>query len=289
MIVSASYRTDIPAFYGDWFARRWTAGSCQVRSPYGGPPSTVALGPEVVRGLVFWTRNARPFFPVLAGLADQAVPFVVQYTLTGYSRALDRSVPARDHGIAAIRELARRYGPDAVVWRYDPIVLTTVTPRQWHRETVTILAAALAGSVNEVVVSFVEPYRKTARHLATLARTDGIVWRDPVPDEKRAMLEEMAGDVAAHGMRLTLCTQPLLVTEHLPAARCIDSQRLSLVAGRAIEAREKGNRPGCRCAESRDIGRYDTCPHGCVYCYAVDSRNRAVQYQHDHDPRQAAL
>jgi hypothetical protein len=85
-------------------------------------------------------------------------------------------------------------------------------------------------------------------------------------------------------MRLTLCTQPALATKGIGPARCVDAERLSDVAGRPIAAREKGNRPGCLCAESRDIGDYDSCTHGCVYCYAVASRSAAQRRRRAHDP-----
>ena len=108
MIVSASYRTDIPAFYGDWFAARRAAGSCTVKNPYGGAPYRVALRGPAVDGFVFWTRNARPFLPVLDALADEDVPFVVQYTVTDYPASLETGVPAATQAVACAREVAAR-------------------------------------------------------------------------------------------------------------------------------------------------------------------------------------
>ena len=113
-----------------------------------------------------------------------------------------------------------------------------------------------------------------------------VAWRDPSPDEKGGLLSDLAGIAADHGMKLTLCTQPELVDEAagLGAAHCIDAGRLGDVAGHAIAARTKGNRPGCLCAESRDIGAYDTCPMGCGYCYAVRDRAKALRALAAHDP-----
>ena len=90
-------------------------------------------------------------------------------------------------------------------------------------------------------------------------------------------------------MRLTLCTEPELASVAAQPARCIDAERLSDIAGRAILAREKGNRPGCLCAESRDIGAYDTCAQGCVYCYAVESHDRAARRIKAQDPEAPRL
>lgn len=293
MIVSASYKTDIPAFYGPWFLNRLDAGFCTMVNPYNAKGLRVELTRPAVDGFVFWTKNIGPFLDGLAQVAARGFPFVVQHSVTGLPGSLERSVPdwrLTAERLAGVRD---RWGPRAVVWRYDPIVLTADTPPAWHRQTFAALARALRGTTDEVVVSFLEPYRKTARNLVAA----GVAWRDPDLADKRALLGDLAVVAAGEGMRLTLCTQPDLIdpadaSSGLGAgmgvgwgpARCVDAARLSDVAGRALAAREKGNRPGCLCAESRDIGDYDSCPHGCVYCYAVASRAAAQRRFTRHDP-----
>jgi len=103
------------------------------------------------------------------------------------------------------------------------------------------------------------------------------------------LLDRLAAVALDQGMAPTLCSQPELLGPGLGEARCIDAERLADVAQRPIAARESGNRPGCRCALSRDIGAYDTCPHGCVYCYAVADRDRAVANFREHDPEAEML
>jgi Domain of unknown function (DUF1848) len=334
MIVSASYRTDVPAFYGEWFRRRLAAGFALVRNPYGGPDMRVDLRPEAVDGYIFWTRNLASFEPALAELAARGTPFVVQMTITGYLRALETAVVAPARAVAQLRRIAETFGPRAAVWRYDPIIMTGLTPPDWHRSNFVALAQQLAGAVDEVVVSWATVYRKTERNMMAAARAHRFEWSDPPDDEKRALLLDLAEIAARHGMQMTLCSQPHLLpsTPHpnplpqgereskerpastpLPSreregeglkpqrrfsgkgralilpARCVDAARLSDVAGRPIAARQKGNRPGCECAESRDIGAYDTCPHGCVYCYAVQNRSRAQARFKAHDPDDAML
>lgn len=276
MIVSASYRTDIPAFHADWFAARLEDGHCDVASPRGGAPYRVALTPDRVDGFVFWTRNAAPFGAALGRVAALGVPFVVHFTVTGYPRALDAHTVRADAASAQIAALARAHGPRAVVWRYDPVVLTSLTPPDWHERNFSRLAAGLRGHVDECVVSFAHIYRKTRRRLDGAARRGGFSWRDPETAEKRRLAARLAAVAAGHGMRLALCSQPGLAAGAAGEARCIDPGRLSDIAGREIGARRRGNRPGCLCAESRDIGAYDTCAHGCVYCYAVSDHGRAA-------------
>lgn len=283
MIVSASYRTDIPAFYGDWFAGRLVAGFAMVRNPYGGPPSRIDLRPGAVDGFVFWTRNIAPMAPLLP---EVPAPFVVQYTVIGYPRALDARVPDWEASVQRVRALADRFGARAVVWRYDPIVITSLTPPDWHRRQVAVLAEALEGAIDEVCISFVEPYRKTRRNLARAAESAPFDWIEPDPEQKQKLTDDLAEITGRRGIRLTACTQSGL---HAPAAACIDAVRLSDVARRDITAKQKGNRPGCMCAECRDIGAYDTCPHGCAYCYAVNDRDKAIAAWKDHDARSEAM
>lgn len=273
MIVSASYRTDIPAFYADWFQARLDDGGVDVRNPYGGATYRVSLRPAEVTAYVFWSRNMAPFSAAMTRVAGDGVPFVVQFTLTGYPRPLESSTIPVEVAVAQIRQLSQRYGPRTIVWRYDPVLLTSLTPPDWHRAQFVRLASALQGCVDEVCLSFAQIYRKTRRNLERAAVRHDFTWHDPPDEEKAALLVELSGFAADHGMCATICSQAGLGGT---PARCIDIARLSDVAGRSLVARTKGNRPGCLCAQSRDIGAYDTCPHGCVYCYAVRDRDKAV-------------
>lgn len=288
MIVSASYRTDIPAFYGDWFMKRLAAGHALVANPYGGKPYRVSLAAGEVDGFVFWTRNIGPLRDRLGEIAAIA-PFVVQFTVTGYPRALEPGVIETETAIAQIRDLSNSFGTRAAVWRYDPIVGTSLTPPAWHRENFSRLAGALRGYVDEVTISFAQVYAKTSRNMDIAARAHGFTWCDPADEEKQVMAGALADIAGSHGMRLTVCSQPEFLVEGAAAARCIDVGRLSDLAGHEIKARVKGNRPGCLCNESRDIGAYDSCPQGCVYCYAVSSRDRAKRFLAAHDAAAEAL
>ena len=284
MIVSASYRTDIPALYGPWFCNRLRAGFARVHNPYGGPPAVVPLTRAAVDAFVFWTRNLGPFMTVLDTVAGRGFPFLVQYSVTGYPRALDRATPAPEVAIAHIRAAAGRHRVGTVVWRYDPIVCTTLTPPEWHVSTFARLARELEGAVDEVIVSWCQIYRKTARNLDVAARTAGFTWCDPEDDEKRDLLARLAVIAARHGMRLTLCGQPSLQIEGVGEARCIDADRLSRIAGATITPRHHAHRKQCGCWASRDIGAYDSCTQGCSYCYAVNSQTIAKRRHARHNP-----
>ncbi len=285
MIISASYKTDIPAFYGHWFEKRLEAGYCKVRNPYNRRHvRRVSLAREDVDGFVFWTKNLGPFMGRLERVAQFGRPFTVQYTITGYPQELERTVVDADRSVRHVRAVADAYGPKAAVWRYDPILFSSLTPAEYHLENFERLAGALEGAADEVVISFVTIYKKTARNLDAAAREFGFTWEDP-PDlvklDLAAKLSEMA---KAHGMKLSVCSQQRYVVPGAQAARCVDARRLAAMGGRPIRARRKGNRPDCGCYESVDIGEYDTCPEGCAYCYAVLHRDLAFRRYGSHGP-----
>ena len=287
MIVSASYRTDIPALYADWFAARLDAGFADVTNPYGGRPYRVSLEREQASGFVFWTRNAAPFMPVLARLMRARRAFYCSFTLTGNGRALERSVIDAETAIGQMRRIVDLCGAGAVVWRYDPIVATARAGDDgWmamHLERFGNFCAALRGYVDECVVSFMQPYAKTRRNMNRAAREGGFAWHDPPLAKKAALLGRLADIAHSAGIGVSLCSQPELQQAGIPPARCIDADRLRR-RGAVLKARVKGNRPGCLCHESRDIGAYDSCVQGCAYCYAVSSRRRAAARLKTHDP-----
>ena len=284
MIVSASYRSDIPAFYGDWFQTRLAEGYALVANPYSGADYRVALDSAAVDGFVFWSRNPAPFRPVLDQLAGQRRPFVLQFTITGYPRVLESAVPASETAVALLRGLSGRFGRRSLVWRYDPILISDLTLEAWHEENFGRLTASLAGSVDEVVLSFAQIYAKTGRNLAAAAKRHGFAWRDPDDEAKRRLIARLAECAAAAGIQATVCAQPHLLAGLAHPALCIDAGRLSDVAGRVIGAKPKGNREACACHESRDIGAYDSCPQGCAYCYAVRDPAKAKARLKAHDP-----
>ncbi len=295
VIVSASFRTDIPAFYGRWFINRLRAGACEVRNPYGGQTFTVSLRREDVDGFVFWTKNIGPFLRYLPEVRERGFPFIVQHTINGYPHALESRIAHDSRTIGYVRRVSEMYGSDVVVWRYDPIMLSSLTPLDWHRRRFASLARRLEGATNEVTVSFAQVYQKTRRNVNAAARAYGVTWDEHervAPTDLRALLIDLAQTAAAHGMRMTMCSQrTLLIPGLIAEARCVDAQRLASVAGAPLpgKPRLKGNRPECGCYESRDIGAYDTCPHGCVYCYAVQDRDRALRRYRQHDAESALL
>jgi hypothetical protein len=210
MIISASFRTDIPTFYGTWFMRRVRAGYAKMINPYSAQVYQADLTPQAVDGFVFWTKNIGPFLRYLPELRQRGYPFVVQHTINGYPRELESRVMDYWRTTEYVKRLAGDYGPSCAVWRYDPILLSSLTPADWHRRRFAILARRLEGATDEVVISFAQLYQKTRRNTEEAAREQGFTWdahEQATLDDRLAVLRELAAMAKAHGMRLTVCSQ----------------------------------------------------------------------------------
>jgi hypothetical protein len=288
MIISASYKTDIPAFYGEWFTNRLRAGYCMMRNPMNRKPIRVSLSRPQMDGIVFWTKNFRPFLKYLDIVTELEIPFIVQYTINGYSSSLEHNIVDWKRSAETVCALAERFGSRCVIWRYDTIIFSQETPVEFHLENFTRIADALKGVVDEVVISFMQLYQKTKRNMDAMALEWNNSWDDPPVEIKRDLAAQLFDLAKQHDILLTICSQPDIVTVQ-PPSRCIDAARLSDVAGRPIISKIAGNRPGCECAASRDTRDYDTCPHGCVYCYAVRSKDLAIRRFREHDPESEYL
>ncbi len=267
-VISASRRSDVPAYHTPWLMQRLREGRVDVRNPFGGNVRRVDLRPEAVLALQLWTRDPRPLLPHLDELTQRGHPLLFHVTLTGYPAFLEPGAPPRDAVVAALGELRARLGPDAIVWRYDPVILADGLEPDGHLARIGDLARRLAGITDECITSWVDRYRKTERHLApALAAVGSSPWPDDGARD-RALVGEMAARTAEHGIQLSLCCEPDLVQPGVPAASCVDPARLSRLLGRTVTLARRPTRPGCGCYASIDIGAYDTCPRGCVYCYA---------------------
>lgn len=272
MLISASRRTDLPAWHADWFASRLRAGFVEVANPYNPKQiRRVGLAPDEVTAFVFWTRDPRPFWPVLDLLDERWPRYYFQFTLTGYGPDLEPGLPEREGLLDAFCRLSDRLGPERVLWRYDPIVLSSRTPPDFHRRAFEALAARLTRRSAQVTISLVEYYRKTDRRLRSLEQQGVRFERRPQLDPATfALLADLRGMAAERGMRMRSCASALdLGPTGIEPGACVDPARLRALWSIDLPARrDPGQRPHCGCAPSRDIGTNDTCPHGCLYCYA---------------------
>lgn len=276
MILSASRRTDIPAWHVDWLLDGLRRGWVETPNPFRPTQvSRISLEPDDVDAIFFWTRDIRPLLPHLEDPELAALRSVFLYTITGYGPILEPGIPTPESAIAALRDLASRVGPRRVVWRYDPVILGAgVLSADGHRARFRGLADRLAGSTHRVVLSLVDWYRKTTRamepHLS--GRTPPTVHElDADAPAVVDLISDLRDIAERRGIEAVGCCEPGWRDRALlPPGACIDGALLTELWGLSPpRRRDAGQRAECRCVPSRDIGRYDTCRGGCRYCYAT--------------------
>lgn len=271
VIISISRRTDIPAFYGEWLMRRVEEGFADTRNPMNPAQiRRVRLRPEQVDGLVFWTKNPAPMLDKLPLLREYAYYF--QFTLNGYGTDVEQNLP-REQLPDIFRRLSDMIGPERLIWRYDPILFNMDYNPGWHLENFAALAKTLEGYTQRCVISFYDHYRKIEARMRPLRLIE-------LPKSERIAFAQKLAEIAkSHGIAMACCAEDL----PLPPAACIDALLLSQIAGRLIPAvRDRNQRPGCVCSASVDIGAYNTCRNGCLYCYANHSEASIEQRVQQH-------
>ena len=284
VILSCSRRTDIPAFYGDWFFNRLREGFVLVRNPMNaGQVRRVSLLPADVDGIVFWTKDPTPMLDKLQRLGDYTCYF--QFTLTPYGRDIEPHLPPKDGLADAFLRLADRIGAKSVIWRYDPILLSDSMTLAYHTERFDRLARRLAGYTEKCVISFLDLYR----HIRS--RTTDLSVRPPDEPEMRALAENLAASARRCHMTVETCAEKIdLACWGIGHSRCVDDRLLSELSGRKLSVgKDKFQRDLCGCAASVDIGDYNTCGHLCAYCYANRSRTRVAENRRLHNEQSPLL
>ncbi len=284
MIVSVSRRTDIPAFYSDWFFRRLQEGYALVRSPYNPRQiSRVNLSPDAVDGFVFWTKNPAPMEHRLQEL--HAYPYYFQFTLTAYGPEMEPGLPSKNRILIPLfQRLAQMVGPERIIWRYDPILLNGTYSVPYHIKYFRVLAAKLSGCTRKCVISFLDSYRHLSANMRQYAM------RSPTPSEREILLDGLLAAAQKHHIRLGACCESIPETRTgIEPGNCIDPILLSGSEGAQKFKADKHQRPGCTCCSSVDIGSYNTCPGGCRYCYATRRPDSALLFPLLHDPRSPLL
>lgn len=285
MIISASRRTDIPAFYHRWFMNRIRDGFLLTRNPFNANQiSRVSLKPQDVDVIVFWTRNPSKLLHELPELDRLGYRYYFQYTITGYPRKIEKAVPKPSMAIETFSQLSNLIGKNKVIWRYDPILISNQVDINEHKRLFLKIATLLAGKTERVVISFSDFYKKTEKNLGVL---ENFSYSDITKNKEQLLeLSSFMYDVAnKNGMTIRSCAEHVDISsagvEH---GKCIDDALINKLFGLSINGeKDKGQREECGCVRSIDIGMYNTCLHECTYCYATFSQKNVINNKRKHD------
>ena len=235
----------------------------------------VNLSPDIVDCIAFWTKNPRPMFDKLDELDAMGYSYYTQFTLTSYGKSVERYLPPKAELIDTFIEMSQRTSRERSVWRYDPIIIDRCFSVEWHIEQFALMCEKLHHYTKRCILSFVDPYKGI-----------GDSFHSPSNDEMYMVGAGISKIAKAHGISLFTCAEKIELTKYgIQHGACINQSLIEQVIGNSVKAKRDANqRAECCCIEAVDIGAYDTCPHGCTYCYATSSQKTVERLVAAHDP-----
>ncbi|MGQ9818521.1 MAG: DUF1848 family protein [Candidatus Kapaibacteriales bacterium] len=279
-IISVSRRTDIPAFYSDWFIRRLKEGYVQVENPYNHTKEIISLLPNDVFGFVFWSRYPKPLIKYLDWIGQKySFNHYLHLTLNNYPRILEPNNPQIELVLRCVDELNQRYGSKYIIWRYDPLIISNVTPETWVLENFEYLCSRFEKKVEICITSFVDIYSKVKKNFEKLRISTAFKFVELSLNSKAEIIKKMEGISGKFGISLKLCCESQLgELVSLPLAGCVNPDFFPCPnLNSTMKFKFAPSRKDCVCIESKDIGFYNSCLFGCQYCYAVNNREGSLK------------
>ena len=276
MILNTGGRTDTVNYFSEWLLNRFAAGYAYSRNPF--HPDVVNridLNPETIDVVEFCSKNYRPILSRLHEITER-FNCHFHYTITAYDKDIEPNVPGIDESIETLRDLSAQVGKEKIIWRYDPVLLTGKYTIERHFATFDYMAGRIAPYVSRCVFSFVVWYKKL--HLPEL---------QPISGQQKELIAKGLGEMAAkrHLYIQTCGTKESYEQYGIHHSGCMTRAVYEHSLGLHFKkVAERGNRPGCRCMESRGLGDYNTCLNGCRYCYANYDHEKARENYRLHDP-----
>ncbi|HQJ74070.1 MAG TPA: DUF1848 domain-containing protein [Bacteroidota bacterium] len=278
-IISVSRRTDIPAYFANWFRDRLEKGYVYYMNPLSHEPVYVDLSPENVRAFVFWTRNPKPLIEHLDFIDKKYNKrHYMHFTINGLPKELEERNPKVDFAIDLVKQLSERYGDFYVQWRFDPIIISNITDEEYILSQFEYIARKLSGYIQRCYFSYVDFYKKTIINLKIISKKYNIELYDYPLEKRIALTKDLKSISDRYNIKMYACAEDnLLKPTSVEKAHCVDYDLIQKVSGNDFKYKEVPSRIECGCIESKDIGYYDSCPHGCIYCYANMDPEKALE------------
>lgn len=284
MIISASRRTDIPAFYSEWFINRLKEGFAYAKNPMNPKQiSKISLNKDVVDCIVFWTKNARPMLGQLDKIRDMGYQYYFQFTITPYDRSVEKHLDDKAKIIETFKELSEKIGEQRLIWRYDPVIVNDSYSTEYHLDSFYKICSSLNGYTSKCIFSFVDLYSKMRKS------SKGIVEKEINSENMNKIAQGFSEISKRNQMKLETCSEEIDLSKYgIGHTSCIDKKTIEDIIGYSINAKKsQGQRQYCECIESIEIGAYDCCSHGCIYCYATSNMNKVysnIKSHNSHSP-----
>ena len=227
--------------------------------------SRMNLSPDVVDGIVFWTKNPKPMIERLDELCEY--PYYFQFSLASYGNDVERYLPPKKEIIDTFKELSDKIGANRVIWRFDPILINEKYSTDYHIEYFAKFAKLLNGYTRKCTISFVDYYRSIENSIKDLKL------KEITECNMRYIAAQFSAIAKANEIKIDTCAEKIDLSEYgINRAKCVDASIFKDITGYSYDIKkDKNQRAECGCAASIDIGAYNTCRNGCKYCYANHS------------------
>ena len=281
MILFVSGRCDIPAYFSSWFFHRLQEGFVDVRNPYDAHQiSRIILDQANIDAIIFCTKNP---IPMLHRLSEISFPYIFHITLTPYHQDIEPHVLHKKEIIQAIQQLSKMIGKQRVIVRYDPILLNYKYTIAYHEKAFEKVCQQLSLYVDCIIISFVDMYKNTLENMKRMHL-------QPLGSEEMIEVGKRLGAIGKrYGIRIQTCAEVCDLSAYgIEQGLCIDKKAMEELVGYALP-NKKGVRPQCQCMETVDIGDYNCCFHGCLYCYANYDAKQVAHRIKLHDPKSSVL
>ena len=279
MILSVSRRTDIPAFYSEWFFNRVREGYVYVLNPFNRKQvSKVIINPEVIDCIVFWSKDPEPMLDRLYKL--DSYKYYFQFTLNPYERDVEANLRNKKGIVNTFKKLSDSIGSDRVIWRYDPILLNSKYNKDYHYYSFERLCSELSGFTKKCVISFIDLYRKTEFNTKALKL-------QPLLNEDMYEISRNFVNISSnYNIDIEACSEALdLSSAGVRKGSCIDKALIEDIIDSRIDIKKDNTqRQECGCVKSIDIGQYNTCMNHCLYCYANFNYANVKENFDNHNP-----
>lgn len=282
MILFASGRCDICAYYSEWLMNRINEGFVDVRNPFNEHAiSRIFLNSSQIDCIIFCTKNPIPMLQYIEQLKQ--FPLIFHITLTAYHQDIERNVFDKKQIIQAIKTLSQMLGKEHVIVRYDPIILNQRYTISYHQQAFERICQELHDDVSKIIISFVDMYKNTENHAKEMNM-------EHINEEKMNLIGQLFGEIASqYQIKVQTCAEKIDLSQYgIKKGLCFDKKELEQLVGHELNNRY-GVRKACACMESVDIGDYNCCGQGCLYCYANYDEKKIAARMKMHDPKSSVL
>lgn len=280
MILNVSGRTDVVAFYTDWFINRYKKGFVDVRNPFN-PKMISRIYFEDVDAILFCTKNP---IPIIEHLKIIDKPIIFQVTLTSYKADIEPYIPKKTEIIEAIKKVSNIVGIDNIHIRYDPVLLNDKYTVEYHIKAFDRICTLLDGYVKKIIVSFIDDYKNVRNNMNILR------YREFTEDDYRRIGIYFSESAKKHNMEVQTCFEERNLVEYgFKKGECLSHELAYKLTGKTYKSWTARKMQKCNCVQMVDIGAYNTCKHLCKYCYANFQEDRVLDNYRKHDKNSSLL